>query len=145
MIVSKKGLDLIKRFEGCVLKAYPDPATGGEPITIGFGHTGGIKLGTVWTQAQANDALADDACKFSDGVLKLLDGSPVTQCQLDALTSFSYNVGLGNLKASTLLKLHKAGDYAGAKAQFGKWVNANGSRMNGLVKRRAAEASLYDS
>lgn len=144
MIVSKKGLDLIKAFEGCRLRAYPDPATGGDPWTIGFGTTGpSIKKGLVWTQAQANNALADDVCKFSDGVLKLLDGAPVTQGQLDALTSFSYNVGLGNLKTSTLLKRHKAGDYAGAKAQFGKWVNANGKRMNGLVKRRAAEAALY--
>lgn len=143
MTVSKKGLDLIKSFEGLSLKAYPDPATGGEPITIGYGHTGGVKLGTVWTEAQANNALADDVSRFADGVADLIGDAPTTQGQFDALVSFSFNLGLGNLTKSTLLKKHKVGDYAGAAAEFGKWVNAAGKRMAGLVRRREAEARLY--
>lgn len=144
MIVSKRGLDLIKQFEGCVLKAYPDPATGGDPWTIGYGHTGPeVKKGLVWTQAQANNAIADDVSKFSDGVLKLIGAAPTTQGQFDAMVSLSYNIGLGNLKASTLLRLHKAGDYTGAKAQFVRWNKAAGKVMAGLTRRREAEANLY--
>ena len=142
-VVSKAGLALIKSFEGLSLKAYPDPATGGEPVTIGYGHTGGVKLGTVWTQAQADNALADDVSRFADGVAKLIGATPTTQAQFDAMVAFSYNVGLGNFGSSTLLKKHKAGDYAGAVAEFGKWVNAAGKKMTGLVRRRAAEAALY--
>lgn len=142
-VVSKAGLALIKSFEGLSLKAYPDPATGGEPITIGYGHTGGVKLGTVWTQAQADSRLADDVSRFANGVAKLIGDAPTTQGQYDAMVSLSYNVGLGNFGSSTLLKKHKAGDYAGAAAEFGKWVNAAGKRMNGLVRRREAEAQLY--
>ena len=144
MIVSKRGLDLIKQFEGCVLKAYPDPATGGDPWTIGFGHTGPeVKKGLVWTQAQANNAIADDVSKFADGVLKLIGAALTTQGQFDAMVSLAYNIGLGNLKGSTLLRLHKAGDYAGAKAQFVRWNKAAGKVMTGLTRRREAEASLY--
>lgn len=142
-VVSKKGLDLIKSFEGLSLKAYPDPATGGEPVTIGYGHTGGVKLGAVWTQAQADNALADDVSHFADGVSSLIGSVPTTQGQFDAMVAFSYNVGLGNFGSSTLLKKHKAGDYAGAVAEFGKWVNAAGKVMAGLTRRRAAEAALY--
>lgn len=144
MIISKRGLDLIKQYEGCILKAYPDPATGGDPWTIGFGHTGPeVKKGLVWTQAQANSALADDVCEFGNGVLKLVGNAPTTQGQFDALVSFAYNVGLGKLKTSTLLRLHKSGDHAGAKAQFARWNKAAGKVMAGLTKRRAAEAGLY--
>lgn len=145
MTVSKKGLDLIKSFEGLALKAYPDPATGGEPITIGYGHTGGIKLGTVWTEAQANNALADDVSRFADGVTDLIGDAPTTQGQFDALVSFSYNLGLGNLAKSTLLKKHKAGDHAGAAAEFVRWNKAAGKVLAGLTRRREAEAALYRS
>jgi lysozyme len=61
------------------------------------------------------------------------------------MVSFAYNVGVGNLQSSTLLKKHKAGDYAGAKAEFAKWNKAAGKVMNGLTRRRTAEAQLYGS
>lgn len=141
--VSQKGLDLIKAFEGLSLKAYPDPATGGEPITIGYGATGGIKLGTVWTQDQADKRLAEDVQRFADGVSKALEGALTTQSQFDAMVSLAYNVGLGNFGGSTLLKKHKAGDYLGAGGEFPKWNKAAGKVMGGLVRRRAAEAQLY--
>ncbi|MCB4863291.1 lysozyme [Sphingobium sp. PNB] len=142
-VVSKAGLALIKSFEGLSLKAYPDPATGGEPITIGYGHTGGVKLGTVWTQAQADNALADDVSRFANGVAKLIGDAPTTQGQYDAMVSLSYNVGLGNFGSSTLLKKHKAGDHAGAAAEFARWNKAAGKIMAGLTRRRAAEAAMY--
>jgi len=142
-VVSKNGLDLIKSFEGLSLKAYPDPGTGGEPITIGYGHTGGIKLGTIWTQAQADSALADDVSRFADGVAGLIGSAPTTQNQFNAMVSLAYNIGTGNFGNSTLLRLHKAKDYAGAADQFAKWTRANGRVMAGLIRRRAAEAKMY--
>lgn len=144
MVVSKKGLDLIKRSEGCKLTAYPDPASGGDPWTIGYGATGaGIKKGVVWTQAQADSRLADDVSRFADGVSSLIGSAPTTQGQYDAMVSLAFNVGLTNLKESTLLRLHKEGDYAGAANQFARWRFAAGKELPGLVKRRAAEAALY--
>ena len=144
MIVSKAGLALIKSFEGLLLKAYPDPATGGAPWTIGYGHTGPeVRKGLVWTQAQANNALADDVSRFADGVKALLDVAPTTQGQFDAMVSLAYNVGIGNFSGSTLRKKHVAGDYAGAAAEFAKWNKAGGRVMAGLTRRRAAEAAMY--
>lgn len=142
--VGKSGLDLIKSFEGLELKAYPDPATGGDPWTIGYGHTGPeVKPGLVWTQAQANNAIADDVTHFADGVSKLIGAAPTTDGQFDAMVSLAYNIGLGNFKESTLLRLHKEGDYAGAAGQFIRWNKAAGKVMAGLTRRREAEAKLY--
>lgn len=138
--------DLIKRFESCRLSAYPDPGTGGNPWTIGWGATGpGIKRGVVWTQQQADARLALDVCRFADGVEKMVHGVPTTQGQFDAMVSFAYNVGLGNLRSSTLLRKHVAGDHVAAGAEFHKWTRAAGKVLPGLVKRRAAEALLYAS
>jgi lysozyme len=145
---SQACIDLIKRFEGCKLTAYPDPGTGRDPITIGWGSTRDeigqpIKRGTVWTQAQADARLADDVAEFAEKVLALLGGADTSQCQFDALVSFAYNLGIGNLRQSTLLEKHKAGDYTGAAAEFARWNKADGKILPGLVKRRAAEATLY--
>lgn len=147
---SKRGIDLIHSFENCKLKAYPDPGTGGKPWTIGWGsttdeHGRPIEPGTVWTQERADARFALDLAKFEKAVSDALDGSPTTQNQFDALVSFTYNLGEGNLRSSTLLKRHKAGDYAGAKAQFALWNKAAGRVMSGLTRRRAAEAELYGS
>lgn len=75
----------------------------------------------------------------------MIDGAATTQHQFDAMVSFAYNVGIGNLTKSTLLKLHKAGNYAGAADEFATWNKAAGKVMAGLTKRRAAEAALYRS
>lgn len=158
--VSPRGLALIQEFEGLhrlrsdgMIEAYPDPASGGDPWTIGYGTTGpDVRPGTVWTRQQAVDRFASEVeNKYAAGVRRLLGNAPTTQGQFDALVSFGYNVGLDEdpdtkaegLGDSGLLRKHKAGDYAGAAAEFGKWVNAAGRRMNGLVRRRAAEAELY--
>lgn len=149
---SRAALALIKEFEGChkvrpdgMIEAYPDPASGGDPWTIGWGSTGpGIRKGTVWTQEQADARFAEHVAEFGDAVAKLLEGGAATsQQEFDALTSLAYNVGIGNLKSSTLLGLHRAGNKAGAAEQFARWNKAAGKVMAGLTRRRAAEAKLY--
>lgn len=144
MTPSKACADLVKSFEGCVLKAYPDPATGGDPWTIGVGATGpGIAKGVVWTQEQADDRLMADLARFGRGVWNAIGEKETTQNRFDALVSFAFNVGLGNLLSSTLLRKHVAGDYEGAAAQFIRWNRASGKVMAGLTRRRAAKAALY--
>ena len=136
------GLALLKSFEGCKLTAYPDPGTGGEPWTIGWGHTGGVKRGDTCTQAQADAWLLQDLDRFEQAVERLVS-VPLTQNQFDALTSFCYNVGAGALQQSTLLRKLNAGDYEGAQGQFARWNRAGGKEMPGLTRRRAAEAELF--
>jgi lysozyme len=141
--LSKEGLDLIKSFEGLSLKAYPDPGTGGKPWTVGYGHTGSdVAPGLIITEAKAVELLRKDVARFEAGVRDLA-GEHGTQHMFDALVSFAFNCGLGNLKTSTLLRKHNEGDYAGAKAEFSKWNHAGGKILAGLTRRRAAEAALY--
>lgn len=149
--ISPVGLALIKQFEGCArargdgtFAAYPDPGTGGDPWTIGWGATGpGIAPGTVWTQAECDARLERDLLRFARDVARAIGAAPTTQNQFDALVSFHYNTGA--IARATLTRLHCAGDCAGATAQFGKWINAGGRRLPGLVRRRAAEARIYAS
>lgn len=141
---SRAALETIKRFEGCELRAYPDPGSGGDPWTIGWGATGpGIRKGVVWTQEQADARLREDVDRFAQGVVAALKTAPTTQAQFDALVSFSYNVGLQALKDSTLFRMHMDGDYDGAAGQFARWNKAAGKVLQGLVTRRTAEARLY--
>lgn len=141
--ISKEGLDLIKSFEGLSLKAYPDPGTGGAPWTIGYGHTGSdVSPGLVITEAKADELLRKDVARFEAGVRDLA-GSHGTQHQFDALVSFAFNVGVENLRRSTLLRKHNEGDYSGAAAEFPKWNKAAGRVLAGLTRRRDAEARLY--
>lgn len=152
MHISEDGLHVLKYYESCRLEAYPDPATGGEPITIGWGSTyPGLKLGETITQQRADELLAERLSEeFEPGVRRLLHSDP-TQGQFDALVCFAYNVGLDidpdtkaeGLGDSTLLRMHLAGDYKGAANQFLLWTMANGKSMWGLRRRRAAERALY--
>lgn len=142
MKLSQRGIDLIKQFEGYSSKAYPDPATGGAPWTIGYGTTKGVKPGMVITAQQAEKMLRDDVAKFESGVSSLIT-APTTQGQFDAMVSLAYNIGLGNFGKSTLLKKHNARCYTCAADQFRVWNRANGKVMNGLTKRRAAEREVY--
>jgi len=149
--IGAAGIALIKSFEGCakrrkdgLVEAYPDPGTGAEPWTIGWGATGpGISQGTVWTQAQCDARLSADLALYSAEVAAALGGAPTTQNQFDALVSFHYNTGA--IGRSTLTRKHVAGDHAGAAREFDRWVHAGGRVLQGLVKRRAAEAALYRS
>lgn len=145
MKASLRCVKLVQDSESCKLKAYPDPASGGEPWTVGWGHTGpDVGPGTMWTQERADAALAADLGVFTDGVLRLTKGR-VTQGQLDALVSFSYNEGLKKLGGSTLLALHNEGRFDEAAKEFDKWVYADGKKMSGLITRRAKEEVLYKS
>jgi len=146
MIHSDAARDLIANFEGRRAQAYPDPATGGEPWTIGVGHTGPeVHKGLIWTDAQIDAALDTDLKRFDEGVTKLIGNAPTTQHQFDAMVSFAFNLGLGNLGKSTLLTDHKAGNYKNAAIEFARWNRAGGKPMAGLTRRRAAEAALYAS
>lgn len=142
MKISQAGIDLIKKFEGLSLKAYPDPATGGEPWTIGYGTTRGVRSGMVITESRAESLLREDLNKFESGVSALLT-IETTQHQFDAMISLAYNIGLGNFGKSTLLKKHNSKCYTCAAAQFPVWRMAAGKVMNGLIRRRAAERELY--
>lgn len=147
--IGAKGIALIKSFEGCHLlrtdgtfEAYPDPGTGGDPWTIGWGATGrGIQRGTVWTKQQCDARLESDLARFAADVARAIGNTPTTQDQFDALVSFHYNTGA--IARATLTKLHCQGNHTAAWVEFGKWVNAGGRRMAGLVRRRDAEARLY--
>lgn len=141
MTIGKKGIELIKRFEGLRLKAYYCPA---NVLTIGYGHTGSdVYEGQALTELEAEQLLINDLVNFSQGVKDRL-AIFVNQYQFDALVSFAYNVGLGAFERSTLLKKVNANklDY-GIKHEFKKWVYANGSKLKGLEIRREAEADLY--
>lgn len=146
MKASKGAVALIKHFEGCRLKAYPDPGSkDGAPWTIGYGHTGkDVVKGLVWTQAQADAALARDVASFSGEVEGLIKVS-VTQSQFDALVSFAYNVGISALAGSTLLKLLNSDYFSGAARQFERWDKQNGRPMLGLSRRRLAERLLFET
>ena len=143
MRTSEAGLDLIRESEGCRLTAYPDPASGGDPWTIGYGHTGAdVTPGKVITQDEAERLLEEDVDTFERGVMRLVKVG-LTQGQFDALVCFSFNLGLGALQQSTLLRLLNTGDYDGAAAQFLRWDKAGGRVMAGLTKRREAEKELF--
>lgn len=142
MRISQKGVDLIKHYEGCRLKAYKDIV---GVWTIGYGHTGGdVHEGQVITQEEAEALLRLDLERFERGV-QFQVTVPLTQNQFDALVSFSFNLGLGALKGSTLLKKLNAGDYAGAQREFLKWDMAGGKHVPGLQIRRTAESFLFGS
>ncbi|WP_445506780.1 glycoside hydrolase family protein [Niallia sp. 03190] len=139
MKTSKTGIDLIKKFEGCRLLAYKD-AVG--VWTIGYGHTRNVKPGQVITQAQAEEMLKDDLKKYEEGVLSAIKVR-LNQNQFDALVSFCYNLGVGSLQKSDLLKAINKKDFIGAGRKFARWINAGGNVLTGLIKRRAAEATLF--
>ena len=140
MNISQTGIDLIKQFEGCKLEAYQCSA---GVWTIGYGHTGSdVTKGRKITQDDAESLLKQDLIVHCNNVLKLVKVK-LNQNQFDALVSFEYNVGYGNLSSSTLLKLLNEGDYTGAAGQFEKWVYAGGKVLAGLEKRRKAEKELF--
>lgn len=136
---SQEGIDLIKKHEGVRLHAYRDSV--GIP-TIGYGHTGGVKMGDVITQEQADAFLVQDLQDAEEGVIDAVNVE-ITQGQFDALVSFVFNLGINNLKNSTLLKLLNSGDYEGAANQFKRWTYAGGKQLAGLVIRRNDEAKLF--
>lgn len=142
MKISQACIDLVKRFEGFCGTAYRCPA---GKLTLGYGHTDGVKVGDTITQEQAERQLAHDLSLYAAAILRALDADEieVTQGQLDALVSFAYNVGCTALLKSTLWRKLKDGDIQGAADEFGRWTKAGGIILPGLVKRRQAERNLF--
>ena len=141
MKINDAGLRLIKSFEGCKLTAYRDIV---GVLTIGYGTTGDkVKVGMQISQEDADEMLVDRLEEeFEPGVESLVE-KDLTENQFSALVSFAYNLGLGALGRSTLLKLVKAGDMDGAAEEFVKWSMAGGKQVAGLLRRREAEKALF--
>lgn len=138
MKLSKTGADFIKGWEGLRLKAYLCPA---QVWTIGFGHTRTARPGMTITRVQADELFATDILLFESGVSRMIGAVP--QYRFDALVSFAFNVGIGALRRSTLLKLAKAGDIAGAGNQFMRWNKVGGIVNKGVNARRAQERLMF--
>ena len=144
MKTSDRGVALIKAHEGLRLQAYQDPV---GVWTIGYGHTTAagppkVERGMKITDAGADAILRQDLAKF-EGYVSSAVKVPLNQNEFDALVSFTFNLGPGNLRSSTLLKKLNAGDRAGAADEFLKWTKAGGKTLPGLVKRREAERALF--
>lgn len=137
MKTSENGLNLIKSFEGCRLESYTDPA---GVLTIGYGHTSGVKKGQKITQSQADAFLKEDVGRFEKSVNALLVHYKFNQNEFDALVSFTYNLGAGNLKKLTNNNKRNKGQIADAMLLYNK---AGGQVLKGLVRRRQAERSLF--
>jgi lysozyme len=156
--VSKEAIEGIKKDEGVRTKPYRCPAL---LWTVGVGHVidpnhirvqfnerKNIPLPPEWdrvlSMAEVDAILAADLATFERGVLRLCPGG-LTQGRFDALVSFSFNVGLGNLQRSTIRMKHNRGDFEGAAGGFMAWTKAGGKELPGLVKRRKHERALYES
>lgn len=138
---SENGLKLIESFEGCRLESYQDSV---GIWTIGYGHIKGIQQGMTCTQEQAEEWLSQDVQTASAAVNRLVT-EPISQNEFDALVSFVFNLGVRSLENSTLLKLLNSGDHTGAADQFKRWDRAGGNEIDGLLRRRNAEADLFRS
>lgn len=139
MKIGTKGLEMIKHFEGLELNAYQCAA---GVWTIGYGHTKGVQKGMVISEDTANEMLVEELNEYENYINTLVNVE-LNQNQFDAMVSWVYNLGGGNLKASTLLKVLNAGDYAGVPAQMMRWNKAGGKVLEGLTRRRQAEADLF--
>lgn len=137
--LTDKFVKKVAEFEGLRTKAYKCP---GGVWTIGYGHTAGVRPGQRCTRLQAEAWLREDLAAAARGVEAL--GLDLTQGQAEALVDFVFNLGIGALKRSTLLKFIRKG-YAteDIQAEFRRWVYAGGEVQNGLVKRREWEATRY--
>jgi GH24 family phage-related lysozyme (muramidase) len=143
------GLEIIKHFEGWQANAYPDPATGGEPWTIGYGHTSAagapkVYKGLTITLAEGEEILKRDLLGYENAVSKAVTRTP-TSDQFSAMVSLTYNIGPANFQSSTVLRQHNSGNFAAAADAFLLWNKAGNppKEMAGLTRRRNAERALY--
>ncbi len=139
LLPSTSAVQAVKAHEGAALVAYADPV--GIP-TICYGATRGVRLGQKATPAECEAMLKRDLTYAGKGIAQGVK-RPITQDQYDALVSFVYNVGETQFYRSTLLRKLNAGDCYGAVAEFKRWNKAKGRVLNGLTKRRAYEAALF--
>jgi lysozyme len=138
---SQEGISLIKKFEGCELTAYQCSA---GVWTIGYGHTKGVEKGMTISKESAEEMLVEELHEYENYINDNVTAS-LSQNQFDAMVSWVYNLGPANLKASTLLKVLNAGDYDGVPAQIKRWNKAGGQTLDGLIRRREAEALLFQN
>ena len=141
MNISDDGIALVKEFEGCRLRAYQDSVF---IWTIGYGHTRGVKDGDTCTQDEADAWLREDLRDAEKCVERCVTAA-LTQHEFDALVSFAFNLGCRRLEGSTLLRKLNGGDYDGASKEFLRWSRAGGQVVAGLVRRREAEARLFET
>ena len=139
MIASQDSVDLVKFFEGFEGKAYLCPA---NVWTIGYGRTKNVQEGDRITKVQAERDLLEELEEFAEQVLNSVKVE-LTQNELDALTSWTYNLGVGNLNSSTLLKKLNTGNKGEVPTEMLRWNKAGGKVLAGLTKRREAEAELW--
>jgi lysozyme len=138
---STKGLSLTEQFEGLRLTAYQDQV---GVWTIGYGHTGpDVTAGLTITSDEAQTLLAKDVSSAADCVNNLV-AVTLTQEEFDALVDFVFNLGAGAFRGSTMLRDLNAGDFTNAAAQFDMWDHAGGVVVAGLLRRRQAEAELFE-
>lgn len=139
MKISKEGLALIKKFEGCELEAYQCAA---GIWTIAYGRIKEVKEGHTCTQEQAEAWLDEELHEYQSYIDDMVEVD-LEQCQFDALVSWVYNLGPSNLKSSTLLKVLNNSEYDEVPEQIKRWNKAGGKVLEGLVRRREAEALLF--
>ena len=140
MEISQEGLSLIKKFEGCKLQSYKCAA---GVWTIGYGSTNGIEEGMEISQERADMLLLEDVEVFEKAVNELVE-VPLEQNQFDSLISWTFNLGPTNLKNSTLLKVLNNKNYDEVPTQIKRWNKAGGKVLQGLIRRREAEALLFE-
>ena len=140
MNISQEGISLIKRFEGCRLEAYLDSV--GIP-TIAYGRIKNVRMGDTCTQEQAEKWLEEELPEY-EGYINDLVKFDLTQCQFDALCSWVYNLGPNNLKESTLLRVLNEGNHSAVPSEIKRWNKAGGKVLEGLMRRREAEALLFE-
>ena len=140
MKIGKKGLELIKHFEGLELDAYKCPA---GVWTIGYGHTKDVQPDDSWSESHADYMLEVELEEYENYVNTAVE-VPLSQNQFDALVSWVYNLGPTNFNSSTMLKVLNAGDYSEVGNQMLRWNKAGGKVLEGLTRRRQAEADLFN-
>ena len=141
MKTSEVGRELIKEFEGCKQVAYQDSV---GVWTIGYGHTKDVYEGQLAIKKTCDRFLEEDLDEF-EGYVDSYVKVELNQNQFDALVAWTFNLGPGNLSESTMLRKLNEGDYDAVPGEMRRWNKAGGEVLNGLVRRRDAEAGLFSS
>ena len=140
MKISEEGIELLKKFEGCKLEAYQDSV---GVWTIGYGHTKGVYKGMTISQDDAEEMLEEEMKEY-EGYIEEYVEVPLSQNEFDALVCWVYNLGPTNLRNSTLLMVLNQSKFDEVPEQIKRWNKAGGEVLKGLVRRREAEALLFE-
>jgi len=140
MNISQEGISLIKKFEGCELEAYKCAA---GVWTIGYGHTKDVKENDVITKEEAESMLVHELQEYCNDV-DIAVKVDLKQNEFDALVSWTYNLGPTNLNSSTMLRVLNEGKHDDVPTQIKRWNKAGGEVLKGLIRRRNAEALMFE-